>query len=141
MRLANECDRFTISVRPNWYMQPMQVLRCHTSAHQAELLRKGEKSFLLTGDVYRRDSIDASHYPVFHQMEGLYVLSDEEIKASGKSAKELAADDLKIVLSGLTKHLFGDVEMKFVDAYFPFTVRGHPCHSTLYHFRLLPERT
>lgn len=100
----------------------LQVLRCHTSAHQAELLRKGQKSFLVTGDVYRRDSIDASHYPVFHQMEGLYVLSDEEIEASGKSGTELAAHDLKFVLSGLTRHLFGDVEMKFVDAYFPFTV-------------------
>ena len=100
----------------------LQVLRCHTSAHQAELLRKGEKSFLVTGDVYRRDSIDASHYPVFHQMEGLYVLSDEEIEASGKTGTELAAEDLKYVLSGLTRHLFGDVEMKFVDAYFPFTV-------------------
>ena len=31
----------------------MQVLRCHTSAHQAELLRKGETHFLVTGDVYR----------------------------------------------------------------------------------------
>lgn len=100
----------------------LQVLRCHTSAHQAELLRKGETSFLLTGDVYRRDSIDASHYPVFHQMEGLYVLSDEEIAASGKSGTELAAQELQHVLSGLTKHLFGEVEMKFVDAYFPFTV-------------------
>ena len=100
----------------------LQVLRCHTSAHQAELLRKGEKSFLLTGDVYRRDSIDASHYPVFHQMEALYVLADEEIEASGKSGTELAAQELKLVLSGLAKHLFGDVEMKFVDAYFPFTV-------------------
>lgn len=108
----------------------LQVLRCHTSAHQAEQLRKGEKSFLLTGDVYRRDSIDASHYPVFHQMEGLYILSDEEIQASGKSATELAADDLKLVLSGLTKHLFGDVEMKFVDAYFPFTVSS-PCGAPL----------
>lgn len=110
----------------------LQVLRCHTSAHQAELLRKGEKSFLLTGDVYRRDSIDASHYPVFHQMEGLYVLTDEEIETSGKSGTQLAAQELKLVLSGLTKHLFGDVEMKFVDAYFPFTVScfGLGCFST-----------
>lgn len=54
------------------------------------------------------------------------MLSDEEIKASGKSARDLAAEDLKVVLSGLTKHLFGDVEMKFVDAYFPFTVRFCP---------------
>lgn len=50
------------------------------------------------------------------------MLSDEEIEASGKSGTELAAQELKFVLSGLTKHLFGDVEMKFVDAYFPFTV-------------------
>ena len=46
------------------------MLRCHTSAHQAETLRKGQRAFLITGDVYRRDSIDQSHYPVFHQMEG-----------------------------------------------------------------------
>ncbi|DBB10031.1 hypothetical protein WJX82_000080 [Trebouxia sp. C0006] len=112
-----------VSRNPNdtYYIDKETVLRCHTSAHQAELLRKGEKSFLVTGDVYRRDSIDASHYPVFHQMEGLYVLSDEEIEASGKSGTQLASEDLKFVLSGLTKHLFGDVEMKFVDAYFPFT--------------------
>ena len=108
----------------------VQVLRCHTSAHQAELLRKGEKSFLVTGDVYRRDSIDASHYPVFHQMEALYVLSDEEIEASGKSGTELASEQLKLVLSGLAMHLFGDVEMKFVDAYFPFTVSAHSAKPT-----------
>lgn len=29
------------------------------------------RKLLLAGDVYRRDSIDQSHYPVFHQMEGL----------------------------------------------------------------------
>ena len=115
----------------------LQVLRCHTSAHQAELLRKGEKSFLLTGDVYRRDSIDASHYPVFHQMEGLYVLTDEEIEASGKSGTELAAQELKFVLSGLTKHLFGDVEMKFVDAYFPFTVSHFGLGCVVLHMEVL----
>lgn len=59
--------------------------RCHTSAHQAEVLRKGEKCFLLTGDVYRRDSIDRTHYPVFHQMEGFRVFTPEEVEASGMS--------------------------------------------------------
>ena len=49
------------------------MLRCHTSAHQAELLRAGETAFLATGDVYRRDSIDATHYPVFHQVRGGWV--------------------------------------------------------------------
>jgi hypothetical protein len=61
------------------------LCRCHTSAHQAELLRQGEKCFLITGDVYRRDSVDRTHYPVFHQMEGFRVFSPEEIEASGES--------------------------------------------------------
>ena len=65
--------------------------RCHTSAHQAELLRKGERSFLVTGDVYRRDSVDRTHYPVFHQMEGFRVFAPEEIEASGMSGALLSA--------------------------------------------------
>jgi phenylalanyl-tRNA synthetase alpha subunit len=62
-----------------------EMCRCHTSAHQAELLRKGEKRFLVTGDVYRRDSVDRTHYPVFHQMEGFRVFTPEEVEASGMS--------------------------------------------------------
>ncbi len=41
------------------------------------MLRKGERNFFVTGDVYRRDSIDATHYPVFHQMEGVRVINPE----------------------------------------------------------------
>jgi phenylalanyl-tRNA synthetase alpha chain len=46
------------------------MLRTHTSAHEVEVFAKGTERWLLTADVYRRDEIDASHYPVFHQMEG-----------------------------------------------------------------------
>lgn len=59
------------------------MCRCHTSAHQAELLSRGEKAFLVTGDVYRRDSVDSTHYPVFHQMEGFRIFTPEEIAESG----------------------------------------------------------
>jgi phenylalanyl-tRNA synthetase alpha subunit len=59
--------------------------RCHTSAHQAEFLRQGEKCFLITGDVYRRDSVDKTHYPVFHQMEGFRVFTANEVATSGMS--------------------------------------------------------
>jgi phenylalanyl-tRNA synthetase alpha chain len=44
------------------------------------MLRKGETHFLVTGDVYRRDAIDATHYPVFHQMEGVRVFTEEEVR-------------------------------------------------------------
>eukprot|EP00891_Asterochloris_glomerata_P008175 jgi/Astpho2/8175/fgenesh1_pm.00120_%23_39_t len=114
-------DHVSRSPNDTYYVDAETVLRCHTSAHQAELLRKGETHFLVTGDVYRRDSIDASHYPVFHQMEGVRVFSDEEVQASGMTGKQLADQELRETLQGLAKHLFGDVQMKFVDAYFPFT--------------------
>jgi phenylalanyl-tRNA synthetase alpha chain len=98
-----------------------KVLRCHTSAHQAELLRTKQPAFLVTGDVYRRDSIDATHYPVFHQMEGVRIYSPVDWEAAGLEATAFAEKELKSALEGLAKHLFGDVECRWVDAYFPFT--------------------
>jgi hypothetical protein len=64
---ANHISR---SYNDTYYVNKETVLRCHTSAHQAQKLREGHTHFLLTGDVYRRDAIDATHYPVFHQVRG-----------------------------------------------------------------------
>lgn len=49
-----------------YYINEKQLLRCHTSAHQVELIEKNIDAFVVVGDVYRRDEIDATHYPVFH---------------------------------------------------------------------------
>ncbi|CAM8964945.1 unnamed protein product [Rhodiola kirilowii] len=114
-------DHVSRSYNDTYYVDSQTVLRCHTSAHQAELLRKGHTNFLVTGDVYRRDSIDATHYPVFHQMEGVRVFSPEDWAASGLDPTAYAAEDLKKCLEGLAQHLFGSVEMRWVDTYFPFT--------------------
>lgn len=73
-----------------YYVNEKTVLRTHTSAHQAETFRScPTPGFLISADVYRRDSIDKSHYPAFHQMEGAMVWprkSQEDI------AKEIEAD-------------------------------------------------
>ncbi|PRQ45078.1 putative phenylalanine--tRNA ligase [Rosa chinensis] len=114
-------DHVSRSYNDTYYVDSQTVLRCHTSAHQAELLRKGHTHFLVTGDVYRRDSIDSTHYPVFHQMEGVRVFSPEDWAASGTDATSYVAEDLKKCLEGLARHLFGAVEMRWVDTYFPFT--------------------
>ncbi|CAG5096278.1 Oidioi.mRNA.OKI2018_I69.XSR.g14546.t1.cds [Oikopleura dioica] len=102
--------------KDNYYINEELLLRAHTSAHQVELLRKGESSFLCCGDVYRRDTMDRSHYPIFHQMEGprkLFIRGSEKVE-----------NDLKRTLEGLVKHLFGEnVEYRWMDEYFPFT---HP---------------
>jgi phenylalanyl-tRNA synthetase alpha chain len=54
-----------------YYINKDTVLRTHTSAHQADVFRSNQsEGFLISADVYRRDAVDRSHYPVFHQMEG-----------------------------------------------------------------------
>ncbi|GAA0141408.1 aminoacyl-tRNA synthetase [Lithospermum erythrorhizon] len=114
-------DHVSRSYNDTYYVDAQTVLRCHTSAHQAELLRSGKTHFLVTGDVYRRDSIDSTHYPVFHQMEGVRVFTKDDWEGSGVDATSYAAEDLKKCLEGLALHLFGGVEMRWIDTYFPFT--------------------
>jgi len=54
-----------------YYINKETVLRTHTSAHQSDTFRANETDgWLITADVYRRDAIDRTHYPAFHQMEG-----------------------------------------------------------------------
>ncbi|KAL6311097.1 hypothetical protein AAG906_029190 [Vitis piasezkii] len=114
-------DHVSRSYNDTYYIDSQTVLRCHTSAHQAELLRRGHTHFLVTGDVYRRDSIDSTHYPVFHQMEGVRVFFPGDRETSGLDGTSYAAEDLKKCLEGLAQHLFGNVEMRWIDTYFPFT--------------------
>ena len=62
-----------------YYINSDRLLRAHTSAHQEELIRMGFDTFLCVGDVYRRDTIDSTHYPVFHQMEGVRLFTESEV--------------------------------------------------------------
>ena len=76
------------------------------------------------GDVYRKDTVDRTHYPAFHQMEGVRVFTDlrETFGTTDVSeVKILVERDLKSVLENLAKEIFGDVEMRWNDDYFPFT--------------------
>ncbi len=61
---------------------------------QAEILRTGETAFLVTGDVYRRDTVDATHYPVFHQMEAVRVYRPAEWEAAGGRVVTWVVDGL-----------------------------------------------
>lgn len=55
------------------------LLRAHTTAHQAELISMGLNNFLVVGDVYRRDEVDSTHYPVFHQADAVRLRTLQEI--------------------------------------------------------------
>lgn len=70
-----------------YYINKDTVLRTHTSAHQADIFRANEsKGFLVSQDVYRKDAIDRTHYPIFHQMEGAYTWG----RRAARSDKDLA---------------------------------------------------
>ncbi|XP_072929133.1 phenylalanine--tRNA ligase, mitochondrial isoform X3 [Hemitrygon akajei] len=73
----------------NFYLNKTNMLRAHTSAHQRDLIRAGLNAFLVFGDVYRRDEIDRSHYPVFHQVEGVRLFTNHELFANVQNGEEL----------------------------------------------------
>lgn len=93
-----------------YYVDVNHVLRSATSAHQNELMQRGYRRFVATGDVYRKDTIDKYHYPIFHQMEGVKIVEDID-----------PMEDLVNTLNGLMEYLFPGSEYRILDDYFPFT--------------------
>jgi len=88
------------------------VLRTETSPSQIRVMEAQEPPVYIIslGRTYRRDTVDATHSPMFHQVEGLAV--DENITLA----------DLKGTLLHLARALFGeDRRVRFVTDFFPFT--------------------
>ncbi|CEH16808.1 phenylalanyl-trna synthetase [Ceraceosorus bombacis] len=71
-----------------YYINRNICLRTHTSAHEVEVFSQGHDHWLLTADVYRRDEIDASHYPIFHQMEGASIWHQDDFLPGGRVEME-----------------------------------------------------
>ena len=87
------------------------VLRTHTSTVQIRGMLDNEPpiAFVSGGKVYRKDD-DATHLPMFHQIEGIYV------------DKDIDFAQLKDLIYKIIYKLFGEnVELRFRPSYFPFT--------------------
>ena len=88
------------------------VLRTETSASQIRVMESQPPPVYMVslGRVYRRDTVDATHSPLFHQVEGLAV------------DKDITLADLKGTLLHLARALFGeDRRVRFMTDFFPFT--------------------
>lgn len=95
-----------------FYIDDNTVLRTHTSPVQARtmLSRKPPIRIVCPGRVFRADEMDATHSPVFHQIEGLVI------------DKDVTMGDLKGTLDAFAKRLYGpDIEVRFRPSFFPFT--------------------
>ena len=92
--------------------QPGLVLRTHTSPVQGrEMLERGAPLYIACpGKVFRTDALDATHTPVFHQVEGLAV------------DKGLTMADLKGTLDHFARAMFGpEAKTRLRPSFFPFT--------------------
>lgn len=95
-----------------FYFNSNLVLRTATSPVQVHTMESQDLPIrmIAPGRVYRSDEVDATHSPVFNQIEGLVI------------DKDITFGNLKGVLAEFAKALFGDkVEVKFRPHYFPFT--------------------
>ena len=106
-------DHVCRSPQDTYYVDSERVLRTHTSAHQVDLMSSGYTEFLVVGDVYRRDEIDRTHYPVFHQMEGVKLFE-------GADVREIEFD-LRSTIDGILDVLFPSASRRWVESTFPFT--------------------
>lgn len=110
-------DHPSRSKHDTYYVNKDTVLRTHMTSSLSIILDKyknkevGEYSnFLSVGDVYRKDEIDSTHYPVFHQLDGVCIMDKDKDPISA----------IKTSLGGLIEHLFPNCEYSFKDEYYPF---------------------
>ena len=100
------------SEQDTFYINDNIVLRTQTSPIQIRTMENQEPpiKMISPGKVYRADSVDPTHSPIFYQMEGLVI------------DKGVTFADLKGTLELFAKKMFGDnVKTKFRPHHFPFT--------------------
>jgi len=98
-------------MQDTFYLKDNFLLRTHTSPVQIRFLENNPPPvrIIAPGRVYRRDAVDATHSPVFNQVEVLCI--DEEINFS----------HLRGTVLTFLKTFFGDLPVRFRASYFPFT--------------------
>jgi len=99
-------------LQDTFYFRDSVLLRTHTSPMQVRAMEAQEPPIyvVVPGRTYRPDTPDATHVPMFHQVEGLAI--DEDLTLA----------DLQGVLLAFARQMFGeDTEVRLRPGYFPFT--------------------
>lgn len=98
-------------MQDTFYLPDGNLLRTHTSSVQIRYMEEHQPPIRIVapGRVYRRDTVDATHAAVFHQIE---LLAIEE---------GLQFTDLKGTIKEFLRQMFGDLPVRFRASYFPFT--------------------
>lgn len=109
--LNTPADHPARDMQDTFYLPDGNLLRTHTSAVQIHYMEDNEPPIRIAapGRCYRRDTEDATHAAVFHQIEILAV------------DKGLTFTDLKGTIKTFLEEMFGPVPIRFRASYFPFT--------------------
>ena len=109
--LNTPADHPARDMQDTFYLPDGNLLRTHTSSVQIRYMETNEPPIRVAapGRVYRRDTVDATHAAVFHQIEILAV--DEG----------LTFTDLKGTIKVFLEEMFGDLPIRFRPSFFPFT--------------------
>ncbi len=111
-QLNAPADHPSRDLQDTFYITDNIILRSQTSPVQARVMEKQKPpiKIICPGTVYRSDTVDATHSPVFHQVEGLVV------------DKNIAMTDLKGTLEMFAKKCLGEnTKIRFRPHHFPFT--------------------
>jgi len=107
-----------------YFVSDDKILRTHTTVlryyylTRPEIQKKLKKEWIVKalsrGKTYRRDEIDSKHYPVFHQIDGLYLVE--------KTKEKIGKEELAEVLKNLIISIYGEaIEYRISDDTFPYT--------------------
>lgn len=110
--LNSPADHPARSTSDTFYITDDTLLRPHTSSMQIRVMNEGKLPIKMVsaGRVFRNDEVDATHSPMFHQLECLVV--DENVSMA----------NLKATLETFIKEMFGDdMELRYRPHHFPFT--------------------
>lgn len=110
--LNSPADHPARSTSDTFYITDDVLLRPHTSSMQIRVMNEGKLPIKMVsaGRVFRNDEVDATHSPMFHQLECLVV--DENVSMA----------NLKATLETFIKEMFGDdIKLRYRPHHFPFT--------------------
>ncbi|MDU5229443.1 MAG: phenylalanine--tRNA ligase subunit alpha [Anaerococcus sp.] len=110
--LNSPADHPARSTSDTFYITDDTLLRPHTSSMQIRVMNEGKLPIKMVsaGRVFRNDEVDATHSPMFHQLECLVV--DENVSMA----------NLKATLETFIKEMFGDdIKLRYRPHHFPFT--------------------
>jgi phenylalanyl-tRNA synthetase alpha chain len=106
-----------------FYFNDGFLLRCHTSPMQVRVMERQKPPIrvVVPGKTFRRDEVDATHTPVFHQLEGLVI------------DKGIHMGDLKGIMELIVGHIFGPTAgIRLRPSFFPFTEPSAEVDITCY---------